>query len=290
MKLFAKKAKNKDVTPLEEMTFFDHLDALRWTIFRSMIAVVAFAIVAFIFKNFIFDDVILSQKNPNFITYRLLCLAADKFNIKGLCLQLPNVKLINLTMGGQFVTHVYVSIVVGFIIAFPYVSWEFWKFISPALLMNEKKKTRTFVFYVSLLFFLGVLMGYFLITPISIQFLLAYNVSDQVVNTISLTSWISFTSSMWFATGVVFELPVFVFFLTKLGILTPAFMKQNRKIAIVAILFLAAIITPSPDMFSQSLVAIPLYILYEISIWVSVSVIKNKEEEKDKEEIIASDE
>ena len=156
--------------------------------------------------------------------------------------------------------------------------------------MNEKKKTRTFVFYVSLLFFMGVLMGYFLITPISIQFLLAYNVSDQVVNTISLTSWISFTSSMWFATGVVFELPVFVFFLTKLGILTPTFMKQNRKIAIVVILFLAAIITPSPDMFSQSLVAIPLYILYEISIWVSVSVIKNKEEEKDKEEIIASDE
>ena len=112
MKLFANKAKNKDVTPPEEMTFFDHLDALRWTIFRSMIAVVAFAIVAFIFKNFIFDYVILSQNNPNFITYRLLCLAADKFNIKGLCLQLPNVKLINLTMGGQFVTHVYVSIVV----------------------------------------------------------------------------------------------------------------------------------------------------------------------------------
>jgi len=181
-------------------------------------------------------------------------------------------------MGGQFVTHVYVSIVVGFIIAFPYVSWEFWKFISPALLLNEKKKTRTFVFAISILFFMGVLMGYFLITPISIQFLLAYNVSDQVVNTISLTSWISFTSSMWFATGIVFELPVFVYFLTKLGILTPTFMKKNRRIAIVIILFLAAIITPSPDMFSQSLVALPLYILYEISIWVSVSVIKKKEE------------
>jgi len=278
MKLFAKKAKIKDVAIPEEMGFFDHLDALRWTIFRSMIAIVAFAIVAFLFKNFIFDDVILSQKSPNFITYRLLCLAADKFHIKGLCLQLPNVKLINLTMGGQFVTHVYVSIVVGFIIAFPYVSWEFWKFISPALLLNEKKKTRTFVFAISILFFMGVLMGYFLITPISIQFLLAYNVSDQVVNTISLTSWISFTSSMWFATGIVFELPVFVYFLTKLGILTPTFMKKNRRIAIVIILFLAAIITPSPDMFSQSLVALPLYILYEISIWVSVSVIKKKEE------------
>jgi sec-independent protein translocase protein TatC len=285
MKLFTNKAKNKEVTPPEEMTFFDHLDDLRWTIFRSMIAIVVFAIVAFIFKNFIFNDVILSQKNPNFITYRLLCMAADKFHISGLCLQLPDVKLINLTMGGQFVTHVYVSIIVGFIAAFPYVSWELWKFISPALLQNEKKKTKTFVFYVSLLFFLGVLMGYFLITPISIQFLLAYNVSDQVVNTISLTSWISFTSSMWFATGLVFELPVFVYFLAKLGILTPDFMKKNRKIALVIILFLAAIITPSPDMFSQSLVAIPLWILYEISIRVAVSVVKNKE----KVEIIADE-
>jgi sec-independent protein translocase protein TatC len=277
MKLFAKKAKNTDDTIPEEMTFFDHLDDLRWTIFRSMIAILVFSILAFIFKNFLFNDVILSQKNPNFITYRLLCLAADKFNISGLCLQLPDVKLINLTMGGQFVTHVYVSIVVGFIIAFPYVSYELWKFISPALLQNEKNKTKTFVFYVSLLFFLGVLMGYFLITPISIQFLLAYNVSDQVVNTISLTSWISFTSSMWFATGLVFELPVFVYFLTKLGILTPTFMKKNRKIALVIILFLAAIITPSPDMFSQSLVAVPLWILYEISIRVAVSVTKKKE-------------
>ena len=285
MKLFAKKAKNTDDTIPEEMTFFDHLDDLRWTIFRSMIAILIFSIVAFLFKNFIFNDVILSQKNPNFITYRLLCLAADKFNISGLCLQLPDVKLINLTMGGQFVTHVYVSIVVGFIIAFPYVSYELWKFISPALLQNEKNKTKTFVFYVSILFFLGVLMGYFLITPISIQFLLAYNVSDQVVNTISLTSWISFTSSMWFATGLVFELPVFVYFLTKLGILTPTFMKNNRKIAIVIILFLAAIITPSPDMFSQSLVALPLWILYEISIRVAVSVTKKKEAE----EIIADE-
>ena len=284
MKLFAKKDKNTEVTASEEMTFFDHLDDLRWTIFRSLVAVAIFSIVAFIFKNFIFDQVILSQKNPNFITYRLLCMAADKFNISGLCLQLPDVKLINLTMGGQFVTHVYVSIVVGFIIAFPYVSWQLWRFISPALLPNEKHKTRSFVFYISLLFFLGVLMGYFLITPISIQFLLAYNVSDQVVNTISLTSWISFTSSMWFATGIVFELPVFVFFLTKLGILTPVYMQKNRKIALVIILFLAAIITPSPDMFSQSLVAVPLYILYEISIRVSISVVKQREK------IIASDE
>lgn len=283
MKLFAKKDKNTEVTASEEMTFFDHLDDLRWTIFRSLVAVAIFSIVAFIFKNFIFDQVILAQKSQNFITYRLLCMAADKFSISGLCLQLPDVKLINLTMGGQFVTHVYVSIVVGFIIAFPYVSWQLWRFISPALLPNEKYKTRTFVFYISLLFFLGVLMGYFLITPISIQFLLAYNVSDQVANTISLTSWISFTSSMWFATGIVFELPVFVYFLTKLGILTPVYMQKNRKIALVIILLLAAIITPSPDMFSQSLVAIPLYILYEISIRVSISVIKQREK------IIASD-
>ena len=276
MKLLAKKAKNTEDTIPKEMTFFDHLDELRWTLFRSMIVVLVFAILAFIFKKFVFDVIILSQKNPDFITYRLLCMAGEKFNIAGLCMQLPDVKLINLNMGGQFTTHVYISLIAGFIAAFPYISWEFWKFISPALLQTEKQKTRTFVFYISMLFFTGVLLGYFLISPISIQFLLSYNVSEQVMNTISLSSYISFTTSMWFATGLVFELPVFVYFLTKLGMLTPAFMRKNRKMALVIVLLLAAIITPSPDVFSQSLVAIPLYILYEISIRVSLSVVKKK--------------
>jgi sec-independent protein translocase protein TatC len=276
MKLFANNDKNKELKSSEEMTFFDHLDELRWTLFRSMIVVLFFAILAFIFKKFVFDIVILSPKDPDFITYRLLCIAGQYFNIDGLCLQFPDAKLINLNMGGQFTTHVYISLIAGVIVAFPYISWEFWKFISPALMQSEKKKTRTFVFYITLLFFTGVLLGYFLISPVSIQFLLNYNVSEQVQNTISLSSYISFTTSMWFATGLVFELPVFVYFLTRLGMLTPGFMRKNRKMALVIVLLLAAIITPSPDIFSQSLVAIPLYILYEVSISVSVSVEKRK--------------
>jgi sec-independent protein translocase protein TatC len=243
-----------------------------------MIAILLFSVIAFIFKQIIFDKVILAQKNPDFITFRWLCFIGDYFNIKGLCTDVSQANLINLNMAGQFITHIYVSFISGFIVAFPYVSWQFWKFLSPALLDTEKSKTRTAVFYITILFFLGVLMGYFIISPISIRFLMAYQVSSQVVNTISLNSYISFTSSMWFVTGVVFELPVVAYFLTKLGFLTPHFMRKNRKVAIVMILFLAAMITPSPDMFSQALVALPLFLLYEASIYVSVRVVKKNAE------------
>jgi sec-independent protein translocase protein TatC len=279
MKFFENLSKNTKQTHREEMTFFDHLEDLRWVILRSLVAVLVLSVVAFIFKNIVFDLVILSPKDPQFITNRLMCIAAHQFNIRGLCIEGMNFKLINFNMAGQFMTHITISLVAGFIVAFPYITWEIWRFVRPALYDVEKQGTRKFVFWVTFLFFLGVLMGYFIISPISIVFLSTYQVSDQVVNTISLSSYIGFVTSIWFATGITFELPVVTYFLTKLGIVTPHFMRRYRKIAVVVILFLAAIITPSPDMFSQSLVAIPLYLLYEASIYVSRSVIRKREYE-----------
>jgi sec-independent protein translocase protein TatC len=279
MKIFQNISKNTKQLNKEEMTFFDHLEELRWTILRILIAVLGLSVIAFIFKNIVFDVVILSPKDPAFISNRLLCLAADKFHIKGLCFEGINFNLINLNMAGQFMTHITVSLIAGVIVAFPYITWEIWRFVKPALHDNEKHNTRKFVFWITTLFFLGVCMGYFIISPISIIFLSTYHVSEQVVNTISLSSYISFVTSTWFATGITFELPIVTYFLTKLGILTPHFMRRYRKIAVVVILFLAAVITPSPDMFSQSLVAIPLYLLYEASIYVSKSVLRKKAHE-----------
>ena len=279
MNLLGNTSKSSKKLQRDEMTFFDHIEELRWTLLRAAVVVFILSVIAFIFKNIIFDIVILSPKDPNFITNRWLCLAADKFHISGLCIQGVNFNLINLNMAGQFMTHITISLIAGFIVAFPYITWEIWRFIRPALYDVERKSTRKFVFWITFLFFTGVAMGYFIISPISIIFLSTYQVSSQVVNTISLSSYISFTSSIWFATGVTFELPVVTYFLTRLGIVTPDFMRKYRKIAAVVILFLAAIITPSPDMFSQSLVAVPLYLLYEASIFVSRSVIRKRERE-----------
>ena len=263
-------------TEKQEMTFLDHLEELRWTLVRSAVAILVFAILAFIFKRFVFDIIILSPKDPDFITNRIMCQLAEQFHIKGLCMAGEPIKLINITMGGQFVMHITISIIAGFIAAFPYVAWEIWRFISPALFEKEKKHTRMIVFYITILFFMGVFMGYFIITPVTILFLASYSISSEVTNTINLTSYIQVTTSIWFASGIIFELPIITYLLASIGVLTSSFMKKYRKYAAIVILFFAAIITPSPDMFSQTIVAIPLYLLYEASILVAVMVERKK--------------
>lgn len=263
----------------------DHLEDLRWTLVRSAIAILVFAVLAFIFKKIVFDIIILSPKDPQFITNRIMCHFAEKYHIAGLCMTGSPVKLVNLTMGGQFVTHINISLIAGFIAAFPFIAWEIWRFISPALYDKERKYARLTVFFISILFFTGVLLGYYIITPVTILFLASYNISDQVTNTINLTSYIQTTTSIWFASGLIFEMPVLTYFLAKLGILTSVFMKKYRKYAIIIILFFAAIITPSPDMFSQTVVAIPLYLLYESSIWVAFFVEKKKRLKEIEEEM-----
>lgn len=262
----------------KEMSFLEHLEELRWHIIRSIIAIITMMILAFIFKNIIFDSVILAPRSPEFITARLLCQFGEYLNTDALCINRQQWTLININMSGQLTTHIIVSLVAGLILAFPIVLWEFWQFFKPALKANEARYAQGAVFAASMLFFLGVAFGYFMLAPLSIHFLSSYEISPDVVNQINIRSYIGTITSICLATGVVFELPIIAFFLTKIGIVTPAFMRKYRKHAIVVIFILAAIITP-PDVFSQTLVAIPLLLLYEISILISARVMRQKEKD-----------
>jgi len=259
-----------------EMTFLQHLEELRWHIIRSVIAVVVGAIVAFMLKDFIFDKVILAPKSPGFITNRLLCRLADAVNVPVLCINQNPLNLISIKMSGQFTTHITISLIAGVIMAFPYIFWEFWSFFKPALYEKERKYARGAVTAASSLFLIGILFGYYIISPLSINFLSSYRVSDLVDNQINITSYIGSVTSVALSAGVTFELPIVVFFLARIGIITPEFMRKYRKHAIVVVLIIAAIITP-PDVFSQTLVSIPLILLYEISIFIAARVVKNRE-------------
>jgi len=273
------KKKNLPPPPVEkEMSFWDHLEELRGHLFRSLAAIMVFAIAAFIGKKYVFDYVILAPKDADFITNRLLCKAGDLLSIDALCIGRLNLSMQNINMSGQFMTHMYVSLIAGLIIAAPYVIWELWRFIMPALKPNEKRYSGGAVFVSSALFLLGVLFAYYLIVPLTINFLGTYQVSQSVPNQIHLNSYISTVVSVTLAVGIVFELPILVYFLTKVGILTPTFMQKNRKIMFVIVLVLSAIITP-PDVFSQILVCIPLIGLYELSIKISEKVHKQREAE-----------
>ncbi|MBE9481659.1 MAG: twin-arginine translocase subunit TatC, partial [Bacteroidetes bacterium] len=234
------------------------------------------AIVAFFCRHIIFDYIILAPKDSDFITNRLLCRLADFLSVKALCIDSLSLKIINIKMSGQFLTHMYVSIVAGFIVAFPYIIFEIWSFIKPALHIKEKKYTSGAVIISSLLFIVGILFSYFLIVPLTVNFLGTYQVSEYVQNLVSLSSYISTVVSVTFGVGVVFELPIFVYFFTKVGIVTPSFLRKNRKYMLVIILILSAIITP-PDVFSQILVCIPLFGLYELSIYISEKIYKKRE-------------
>jgi len=263
------------------MHFLDHLEALRWHLVRSAAAIVIFSLAAFLNPDILFDKVILAAKNPDFLTYRLLCKISNLLSID-LCIKDIPFTLINIDMSGQFTTHLYSSFIAGFILSFPYFIWEMWRFIKPALSSKEKKYSRGVVFFSSLLFLMGVLFGYYIISPLSINFLGSYQISTQVANQISLNSFISTVTMLTISSGVVFELPVVIYFLSKIGIVTPKFLRNYRKHSMVIILIIAAIITPSPDITSQILVAVPLFLLYEIGIWVSGIVLKNKlKEEKE---------
>jgi len=269
-----------------EMTFLQHLEELRWHIIRSVIAVVVGAIVAFMLKDFIFDKVILAPKSPGFITNRLLCQLADAVNAPVLCINQNSLNLISIKMSGQFTTHITISLIVGVIMAFPYIFWEFWSFFRPALYEKERKHARGAVTAASSLFIIGILFGYYIISPLSINFLSSYRVSDLVDNQINITSYIGSVTSVALSAGITFELPIVVFFLARIGIITPEFMRKYRRHAIVVVLVLAAVITP-PDVFSLILVSIPLVLLYEVSIFIAGSVVKKREMDNKAAEAVA---
>jgi sec-independent protein translocase protein TatC len=261
-----------------EMTFLEHLEALRWHLVRVALAIVIFALLAFFNKEIIFDGIILAPKNADFWTYRMMCALSERFNLD-MCLEQVSFHVINLNLSGQFTTHMWIAFMSGFILAFPYFIWEIWTFVKPALSRHELRHSRGIVFFTSLLFMTGVAFGYFIITPLSVNFLGNYQVSSEISNSISMDSYINTVTVLSLSTGFVFELPMVVYFLSKLGVITPQFMRNHRKHAMVLNLIIAALITPSPDITSQMLVAVPLFLLYELSIHVSriVTASRNRE-------------
>ena len=267
-------------TEYSEMSFLEHLEELRWHIIRSALAIMIFAVVAFVMKDLIFNTIILNPRTPEFWTNRLFSKLADWVGTEALKINQTPLELISIKIAGQFMTHIWVSIIAGFIIASPFVFFEFWRFIKPALYENEKKHAGGAVFFTSVLFLMGILFGYFLIVPLSVHFLGSYNVSSDVTNQINLRSYIGSVTSISMATGVVFLIPIFSYFLSKVGILTPQFMRAYRRHSYVVMLLLSAIITP-PDIFSQIMVAFPLVFLYEIGIFISKRVVKKREKELD---------
>ena len=242
---------------------------------RASIAIVVFAVVAFLSKEIIFDTIIFGPKQMDFPTYTFFCWLSGFVGGDVFCFEEMPFELLNMRMSGQFQMHLWVSLVAGIIIAFPYVFWEIWRFIQPGLHENERKNSRGVILFTTVLFILGVLFGYYIIVPLSVQFLGTYTVSSEIFNRIDLTSYISMVSSVTLATGILFQLPIVVYFLSKIGVVTPELLKTYRRHAIVGILLLSAIITP-PDIASQILVTLPVLILYQISIMVSRRIIKNK--------------
>ena len=262
----------------KEMSFLDHLEELRWHLIRALIAIVVFAVAAFLAKDFVWNTLILGPSRPDFLTFRVLCAAGERLNSDGLCIEELPFIIQSRKMTGQFSMHITSSVVLGLIFSFPYVFWEMWRFISPGLYINEKRHARGAVFFVSLLFLIGVLFGYYIIAPLSINFLSHYQVDPTVMNEFDITSYVSTVTMIILACAFVFQLPVVVYFLSKIGFITPRLMRRFRRHAIVVILILGALLTP-PDPISQILIAIPLLGLYEISIFISRFVIRRQERE-----------
>jgi sec-independent protein translocase protein TatC len=265
-----------------EMGFFDHIEALRWHIMRSAAAVVVLSVVAFAKKEWMFDYLLFGPTRSDFPTNRLFCwLDANSAFFKGMCIRDAHFTFINTDITGQFMLHLQMSLYVGAIAAFPYIFWELWRFIRPALHEREIRNTRGIVFITSLLFTAGCLFGYFIITPFSVNFLIQYQATPIVQNMIDINSYIGLLITMTIPTGILFELPMLVYLLTKLGILTPEFMRNGRKVSYVIILIVVAIITPQGDITSLLLISTPIFLLYELSITVSTRVYKRvvKEEE-----------
>ncbi|RZP12116.1 MAG: twin-arginine translocase subunit TatC [Flavobacteriales bacterium] len=260
----------------KEMSFLDHLEELRWHLIRSVFAIVILASIAFIAKDFIFNVLIFGPKQSNFPTYQVLCEIAKFIGFKdSFCFTELPFRIQSRTMGGQFSAHIWTSITAGFIIAFPYILHEMWKFISPGLRVKERSSAKGFIFIASLLFFVGVLFGYYVVTPLSINFLGTYQVSGEVHNDFDLSSYISLVRASVIASGLIFELPILIYILTKVGVVSPKILKKYRKISLVIVLILSAIITP-PDIASQVIVSVPIIVLYEISIYISKAVIRKQ--------------
>ncbi len=271
-----KAIKEKGKTLESEMSFFEHLNALRSHLIRAAIAILLFTSIAFYFNEFIIDTVIFGPKDPSFWTYRMLCKMGDLLHMPDWCVSEFNFTIISTELGGQFNLMINSCIVTGIVFGFPYLLWELWRFIKPALHEKEKKAASGFVFYASFLFLVGILFGYFIIAPLSVKFLAGFSVSNDIKNTFSIDSYLSTVLTLTLGSGIVFELPILIYILVSLSILSAGFMRKTRRYAIVLILIIAAIITPTPDAITMGVVAFPLLMLYEVGILVASGVEKRR--------------
>ena len=261
---------------LNEMSFLDHLEELRWLLVRSTIAIIIMATITFFISDYIFDTIIFGPTRPNFITYGFFCDLSHQLGFAdSICVEKMDFIIQNTDIEGQVTMLVWTCITFGFILSFPYILWELWKFIGPALYEKERKNAKLFIFISSILFFLGVLFGYFIIVPMSVNFFATFKVSSVIENQFNIESYVGMIKTSVIASGLFFELPIIIYFLTKLGLVTADFLRKYRKYSIIIILIVAAIVTP-PDVVSQVIVSIPMLLIYEASIIISAVVIKNK--------------
>jgi len=270
--------KGKDLE--SEMSFFDHLEALRWHLIRSAIAILIFTGFAFWQYDYIYNTIILGPFKADFFTYRMLC------KIGTGCITHINGEIINTEVAGQFMLQLNSSILTGIILSVPYILWEIWRFIKPALLEKEKQAASGFVFYASFLFIVGILFGYYIIAPESIAFLANYTISSTIHNQFTISSYLSMVATITLVIGLVFELPILIYILASIGILSGTFMRRTRRYSVIILLILGAIISPSPDFFTTIISTVPLFVLYEVGIIVATRVEKRRA--KKHEELMTS--
>lgn len=262
----------------QAMGFFDHLETLRWHVIRSFIAILVTSTFIFIDYDWFFEEVVFAPGKPTFITYIAFCKLGVMLHTDQLCFQFKQLTLLNTELSGQIMTQFTTAFIGGVVLAFPYICFEIWSFIKPALGQTELNKTRPVLFYTTVLFLIGLLFGYYIMTPFWLAFSQSFTISTSITNMFSLDNYISGVSTLIFSCGLIFELPVVIFFLSKLGIMTPSFMRKYRRHSYVGIVILGAIITPQTDIFSLAMICIPLFILFEASISVSARVEKNKKQ------------
>ncbi len=278
-----------DQDPIEEglekeMSFLEHLEELRWHIVRALLAVIVFTIAAFVIAPWVFENIITAPARADFATFQVMCKFGKMLGTEGFCVDDIPFKMQNRLMTGQFSMHILASFTIGLILAFPYLVWEIWRFIKPGLYNRERRYSRGAVASISFLFLAGILFGYYVLAPMMIYFLATYSISDMIVNEFDITSFVSTIVTVVFGSGLLFQLPVVIYFLTKMGIVSPAFLRKYRKHSVIGILIIAAIVTP-PDPISQTLIAIPLYLLFEISIAIAARVEKAKLKEEEEERL-----
>lgn len=269
----------------KEMTFLEHLEELRWHLIRSLAAVVIFMVFAWFIKEWVYGTIVMGPSKVDFWTYKKMCEIGRLLHIDSLCLDKLDFKTQNREISGQFMLALTSSAIIGLLIAFPYVIWEIWSFVKPGLKASERRAANGAVLIISTLFFAGVSFGYYIVTPFAVHFMVNFQLDPSIENMYDIKNYLSILTTLTLACGLMFQLPVVIMVLTKIGIVTPSFLKEYRKHAFVVILIVAAVITPSPDMVSQILVAIPLYFLFEMSILVANRIHKNNLKELNNEQV-----